>query len=300
MAYTEITHPDTSPPPKSGRPVAGHWSTVAPDPNAREVLENRATVLANAWRAPIASRTAFLRSRVAGRSVLDVGCVAHDEARMNSAEWLHRQIADSASSCVGVDVLEDGVGSMQARGFTAVAHDLANGLGPVADFGLFQTIVAGELIEHLGNLDMLFATAAEALTIDGELILTTPNPYAPARVRAGQRGDVWENVDHVTYAFPSGIAELASRHGLMLAEAMTTEPQRRARTRVVRRIKQTILKSRWHRRGYATTLGAVRPVVLDRLDNLDRLRSHLTGKVSTRHQFVGETFIYVVQRQPLR
>lgn len=294
MAYTtEVSNPTST------TPGFAHWSARATDPNDPSVVHDRAKVLASAWRDPVASRADFIRQRVTGRNVLDVGCVAHDDERMRSSQWLHRQIAEAAESCVGIDVLHDGVAAMNAKGYNAVVHNLDDGLGPIAGLGPFQVIVAGELIEHVGNLDMLFSTAAQALTADGEIILTSPNPYAPRRVRAGQRGDVWENADHVSYAFPSGIAELASRHGLILSEAMTTEGTSPAITNPIRWMKRTIKRSHWHRRGFATTAGNVRPIVLDRWDRIDRLRHRLSGRVSSNHRFVGETFIYVVQRGPL-
>ena len=294
MAYTtEITLPDNAP------DQSGHWSKHASDPNDSVVMERRAHILAAAWRPPVADRIDFIRYRIAGRSVLDVGCVAHDDARMQSAEWLHRRVADVADSCIGVDVLDDGIASMQAKGFNAISHDLNDGAGPLKEMGPFQAIVAGELIEHVANLDMLFSTAAELLSADGELIITTPNPYAPARVRAGQRGEIWENVDHVMYAFPSGVAELASRHGLVLAEARTTKLAAPPATSPIRWLKRSIKQSHWHRRGFATTTGAVRPVVLDRRDRFDRVRTRVLDRISSNHNFVGETFIYVIQRDTL-
>jgi len=295
ITKTEIIVPGAS----ANEAHLDRWTTKSADPNNSEVVKDRACVLAAAWRPPVPDRIDFIRHRVAERTVLDVGCVAHDEARMADDAWLHRHLAEVASSCVGVDVLADGIETMRARGYDAVTHDLSSGLGPLKTRGPFQVIVAGELIEHVSDLDMLFATAADGLSADGELIITTPNPYAPARVRAGQRGDVWENVDHIAYAFPSGIAELASRHGLILAEAFTTEPRPRSLGRPVQWLKRTIRHSHWHRRGFSTTMGIVRPVVLDRLDRLDWLNGVLTAKVSSRHQFLGETFIYVVQRGPL-
>ena len=292
MAHTtEIILPES--------PVGTHWSATAKDPNDLRVVADRARILADAWRPAVHSRTEFICGRVAGRSVLDVGCVAHDIERMESPEWLHRRVADLAASCVGVDVIESGVAAMSDAGFDAVCQDLTGGLGSLASRGPFQVILAGELIEHVASLDMLFAAAAAGLTADGELIITTPNPYAPARVRAGRRGDVWENADHIMYAFPSGIAELASRHGLVLSQAMTTELSRSKIRQPYRWLKQVIKGTSWHRRGFSTTVGTVRPVVLDRRDRLDRLRWELSAKMRSNHQFVGETFIYVIQRETL-
>ena len=157
----------------------------------------------------------------------------------------------------------------------------------------FDVIVAGELIEHVEALNMLFDVASEALAPDGEMIITTPNPYAPHRVRAAQLGIVWENVDHIVYAFPSGIAELAERHGLVLSEAATTdESVRRSLTDRLRAVKRRLRGSQWRNVGYSTwdersvsqvgfgTVGAI---------------AH--GMWWPGRRFLGETFVYVVKRQ---
>lgn len=302
MAHTEITLPDGAESALTSSPIApapSHWTNKSADPNDQQAIADRAAILSAAWRPSVPNRSDFICSRVTGRRVLDIGCVAHDIERIKSPDWLHRRIAQTAESCLGLDVLDDGVAKMRALGFDVISHDLRNGPGPLRARGPFQVIVAGEVIEHVGSLDMLFETAASELTVDGELILTTPNPYAPARVRAGREGAVWENVDHIAYAFPSGVAELASRHGLVLTEAFTTEPARRVFPGPFTWLKRTIRKQHWHRRGFATTAGKVRPVRLDRRDALDWLQARLSAKASSKHQFLGETFIYVIQRDTL-
>src|SRR5439155_6187427 len=121
--------------------------------------------------------------RCRDRKVLDVGCVAHDVERMSAPTWLHGRIAAVAHRCVGVDVLAPGVEEMRCRGYEVALHDLTTGLGPIAAERPFDVIVAGELIEHVEALDMLFSVAGQALGDAGQLVITTPNPYAPERVR---------------------------------------------------------------------------------------------------------------------
>jgi predicted TPR repeat methyltransferase len=226
--------------------------------------------------------------------VLDIGCVAHDAAEIDSSSWLHARLAAAAQLCIGVDVLEQGLEVMRRRGYEVVLHDLRTGLGTIADKGPFDVIVAGELIEHVESLDMLFDVASALLASDGQLIITTPNPYAPHRVRAGQRGIVWENVDHILYAFPSGIAELAERHGLVLSEATT------ARTDDGSRRSAFAQRIRDIARG---VVGSKSPVGFSSLGEQKVRRVHhgsivelLHGISSPRPRFLGETFVYVVRR----
>jgi 2-polyprenyl-3-methyl-5-hydroxy-6-metoxy-1,4-benzoquinol methylase len=271
---------------------ARRWSDVASDPNDPRALVERAEALRGAWRSPIADRLAFLEQRCREKRVLDIGCVAHDVGRMSSANWLHARLASVAASCVGVDVLEEGIAHMRSLGFDAVAHDLRDGPGELAARAPFDVVVAGELIEHVEALDMLFRTAAWALDTDGEMILTTPNPYAPHRVRAARLGIVWENVDHIMYAFPSGIAELCERHGLVLAEAATTVQRGPRDLRgMAKAVKRRVLGRQWMTVGVAS-IGGRR---LRRV-GFGPIRSALRLMRLPRHRFTGETFVYVIRR----
>jgi len=271
---------------------ARHWSALAPDPNAVDVIVHRARRLAAAWADPVPDRIAFLEARCRGRRVLDIGCVAHSTERMRDASWLHGRLARVAGTCLGVDVLPEAVELMNRSGYEVVLHDITTGAGPLEDRGPFDVIVAGELIEHIPSVDALFRLAAALLAPDGIMVLTTPNPYAPHRVRAGQRGVVWENVDHIVYAFPSGVAELCDRNGLVLGEARVTEERSDLTVRsVLRSSKRWIRGAGWRNVGVGTA-GEFRQASVEPGELGRALRSMLP----TRRRFVGESFIYVVRR----
>lgn len=273
----------------SGR--ANSWQDISPDPNAAAALAARANTLRESWREPIDNRVDFIVRRCRGQNVIDIGCVAHDVARLGASGWLHGELVHAADRCIGVDILEDGIKEMQALGYNCVCHDLNEGFEPLRSAGPYDVMVAGEVIEHLGSVDLLFEAAAELLTPAGELIISTPNPYAPARVRAGQRGLVWENVDHVVYAFPSGVAELGERHGLVLAEAATTCERRLAIAERWAKAKRRLRGTGYLAVGYRT-IGArgssrVAPGVGFRL---------LRPLSTQSPRFLGETFVYVLRR----
>ena len=281
---------------RAAGPPARHWTDLVSDPNAPVAIVHRANELHAAWRPPIEDRIGFIESRCRGRKVLDIGCVAHDVERMSSPAWLHGRIAAVAQRCIGVDVLPAGVEEMRRRGYEVLLHDLTTGPGPVTAVGPFDVIVAGELIEHVEGLDMLFRLADGALTADGELVITTPNPYAPNRVRAGQLGIVWENVDHVVYGFPSGIAELCDRHGLRLAEAAVTSDRPAVGLgQRLRSLHRLVRGTGWVDAGFATVGGtALRHVRVGPPFPLGWLQRWYLR----RRPFVGETFVYVVKKRP--
>lgn len=276
----------------TGQGRATRWSDLSDDPNAAVVLARRAETLRAAWRPAITDRTRFLEDRCRDRFVLDIGCVAHDVARMSSPGWLHGRLAAASRRCIGVDVLASGVAAMKDQGFEAVVHDLGTGLGPLEHEAPFEVIVAGELIEHVPSLDMLFEIAAQALTSNGELIITTPNPYAPHRVRAGQLGIVWENADHIVYAFPSGIAELAERHGLVLAEAATTA-DRPPSASVKERLKT--MRRQLRGRHFVSVDYSTRGDASIRRVRWSTLGGIPHGLWWPKRRFLGETFVYVIR-----
>lgn len=242
------------------------------------------------------SGTAYGSSRsgakVGASSTSDVSLTTPPE--MDSPQWLHGRLAAVATRCIGVDVLSDGASAMRERGFEVVLHDLSEGLGPLAPDAPFDVIVAGELIEHVEAVDMLFRAAGEALAPGGELLITTPNPYAPHRVCAAQLGIVWENVDHILYAFPSGMAELAERHGLVLAEAAVTDD--RQRLSLVGRMRQL----RRHLRGRHYVIVGYSTKGERRVRRVSDVGMQRVFRAlwMQRRRFVGETFVYVVRRRP--
>lgn len=236
----------------------------------------RADALAGTWVGLRTDRVAVILDAARGRRVLDIGCVSHDPSALHDPRWLHRQISEVADLCVGLDHEGEGVARMVQAGFHAVAGDLDEVEKVVREYGTFEVVVAGELIEHLDCPRALFDAAGVALEPAGRMVITTPNPYAPWRVRLGQRCQSHENVDHVTYMFPSGIVELCERTGFRLVSVGTTHwpspgPMAKA---------------------YGSSLVRRHPLGSGTLTAVDLLMV-----VTRRRRQMGETSIYIVERR---
>lgn len=190
------------------------WREISDDPNSAAALELRQRTLDDALCPGIDDRVAYLVTLAAGKSVLDVGVVDHapDALHSDDWKWLHAEIAQSASHCLGIDVLEDEVLALQEQGFNVRVADIVT----VELNESFDVIVAGEVIEHLGNPAGLFEAARRCLRPGGVLVITTPNPFYVNRVWHNWRSRVTDNVDHIALFWPSGVAELAERAGLRL------------------------------------------------------------------------------------
>ena len=166
------------------------------EPNSPDAKRFRLATLAAAHAPPVASRVDHLCELVRGKRVLDVGSVAHALETEAKDEWLHRALAAAAGYCLGVDILPDAVRRLQEAGYNVRLCDVTR-----EEIGeTFDVIVAGEVIEHLGEPGAFFAAARRKRV----------------RNHIGLRRHRCENVDHVTLVFPSGVAELAERASLRL------------------------------------------------------------------------------------
>jgi SAM-dependent methyltransferase len=193
-----------------------HWSHITNDPNSPEAQAYRSAQLRAARRPPVSDRTAYITMLAKDRRVLDIGSVDHD-ADVADAFSLHRALAGASRTCVGADIVAPGVARLVEEGFDVRVADVSSpDFAATMGDGVYDLVVAGELIEHLGNLSALFENVRSVLALEGRLVLTTPNPYCFRLIVGNLRGHAGENVDHVAYCFPSGMAELADRHGYVL------------------------------------------------------------------------------------
>lgn len=142
--------------------------------------------------------------------MLDIGCVEHNLENRKRGQWLHDHLRRSAGSILGLDYEADAVAALAAEGYNVVAGD-------ATDFDLkrtFQTVVAGELIEHINNAGRFLDCARKHLDPGGEIILTTPNAncliYFLENLILGEEID---NPDHVCIYSPRTIKLLLKRHG---------------------------------------------------------------------------------------
>ncbi len=194
-----------------------HWSDLTSDPNSREAIRFRRERLAAAHTAPVRSRDEYIASLASGRKVLDVGCVDH-LAPTAAIAPLHRRLARATDDLFGVDLSRSGIDQLRAEGFRVdVADVTVPGLDQVTGTG-YDLVVAGEIIEHLLDLSPFLANMRAVLGPAGRLVMSTPNPHSLYVAGHTLFGAARDSVDHVTFHFPSGIAELADRTGWDLLE----------------------------------------------------------------------------------
>lgn len=110
---------------------------------------------------------------VVGPKVLDVGCTDHVVDR-DSNEWLYGKLVEKHPDLTAIDISEENLNTLRLMGYKNLYQQSAE------DFTFdekFDTIVAGELIEHLSNPGLFLSRAFQHLKPEGRLIITTPNPF---------------------------------------------------------------------------------------------------------------------------
>ncbi len=154
---------------------------------------------------------------VEGPRVLHVGCAAH-EPDPNDPSWLHGQLVKYFPETAGVDLREDLIEQLRSLGYKNL--HVAN--AETFDLGQeFDTIVAGDMIEHLSNPGLFLDRARQHLAKGkpgGKLIISTPYPFClPAFVYAFLKypKTCW-NVEHANWFCLRTFEELARRADLKI------------------------------------------------------------------------------------
>lgn len=163
-----------------------------------------------------------------GPTVLDLGAVQHDLAKTERDDWLHDHLVDRFETVVGVDILQEDVQALREQGYTMLCDDVTT-----MDRDLeADTVVAGELIEHVDNPGGLVAVARDHLKPGGRFVLTTPNPWGLPHLRRWLTGRQSINDEHVAWYGPCTLAQLLERYDFTIDTMETTRRPHRGLTRL--------------------------------------------------------------------
>lgn len=171
-------------------------------------------------------------THVEGPTVLDLGAVQHDLEKTENDDWLHAHLVERFDTVVGVDMLADEVEALRDRGYQMRRADATDmSLDVTAD-----TVVAGELIEHVDNPGGLVASARDHLRPGGRLVITTPNPWAVVHLRRLFTGKHHVNEEHVAWFGPIVLEQLLERYGFRVEVMETTNGSHRGLTGIAHRL----------------------------------------------------------------
>lgn len=118
----------------------------------------------------------YIKDYCSGKDVLHIGCVGTAYKDTNKYNpWLHKEITKFANSNTGVDWSISNIAHVKQYFPDTVIFE-----GDATDLNLnkkFDVIVAGEIIEHITDLNGFFRSIKRHMHENSVLILTTPNPF---------------------------------------------------------------------------------------------------------------------------
>lgn len=173
-------------------------------------------------------RVAAICEAVAGPVVLDLGAVQHQASAAAHDDWLHGRLCQQYERVVGVDTEAEAVATLREQGY-----DIRVGDATALDVGVTaDTVVAGELIEHVSDAGGLIDSARRHLRPGGRLVLSTPNPWLFARL--WRDADV--NSEHVAWYGATVLRQLLARHGFVDIDVRGVGPRHGGLTGLAQRL----------------------------------------------------------------
>jgi len=148
---------------------------------------------------------------VKGPNVLDVGCTDH-VVRGGSVYWLHKYLSDNFPDTVGIDISEENLQRMRSIGYKNLFNMDAESFSFDQSF---DTIVAGELIEHLSNPGKFLERAHTHLSPNGRLIITTQYPFTLLHILYAylKYPKTCQNPEHTCWFCVENMKNLVARYG---------------------------------------------------------------------------------------
>ncbi len=191
------------------------WTKLTADPCNPDVQEKMKSHLMHRRKIMRGDYMSWLLQQVQGKSCLDIGAVEHDIKFIDMPSWKHGQLAKVARYLVGVDILDEYHELLSERGYDIRFVDATSD----ADLGdQFETVVLGDVIEHVDNPVALLRFAKRHLAKNGRIIVKTPNPFYIDNVIKFAKGRPFVNFEHVAWYTPTMALEIGRRSGCELSE----------------------------------------------------------------------------------
>ena len=168
-------------------------------------------------------------SGAGGDEVLKRGCVdarlqkhTAEQREQYKVNLLHKRLAELNPQIVGADIDPEGCRVLREKGYNVICENVETmNLGRQ-----FDTIIAGELIEHLENPGLFLRNMHKHLKPGGVIIVSTPNPfYAGSTWKIWRYGKPAVHEDHMGWQDPITLDQLLRRTGYEPTEGYWVQPR---------------------------------------------------------------------------
>jgi 2-polyprenyl-3-methyl-5-hydroxy-6-metoxy-1,4-benzoquinol methylase len=168
----------------------------------------------------VIDKNPFIKEKVRGKSVADLGCVCHDlsEGQIKDGIWLHGEIKETAKSLVGFDIEKEEIAKLQKQGYNIQYCNIEEVSKYTTD--KYDSIVMGSVIEHLPNTGLVLESVRKLAHNDSEIIITTINAWAPRYFISAffNKEERTCRPDHVTWYSHYVIENLVKMYGFKITE----------------------------------------------------------------------------------
>ena len=192
------------------------------------------------------SRKDLIIKYCTGKTVLDIGCINHNNENTYKSNWLHDKIKEVSSSLIGIDLLEEEVKLLNARGYNIITGDVTKRIELDRKF---EVIVVGNLIEHLSNFDGLIENINRLLEDSGKVLISTANPfYIEQYFYSAFKNSILINPEHTCWMDPIAMEQLMQRFGFLTEKVFWIKEKWQLAEVIMNNNKYQydMLTSRWH------------------------------------------------------
>ena len=173
----------------------------------------------------LVQRVEFIKNACAGKKTLHLGCTnfPYTKESIDNKILLHFDLEKTASELYGFDFDQEGLDILQDAGGKNLYRADLEKLDEVPLAETFDVIIAGEIIEHLGNPGLFLQGIKRFMNPETRLVITTVNAYSALRFFLyGFRGNGGAkepiHPDHVAYYSYQTLSVALSKENLDVRE----------------------------------------------------------------------------------
>ncbi|MEJ1237721.1 methyltransferase domain-containing protein [Chryseolinea sp. T2] len=176
------------------------------------------------YKEPIPNRVNFLTEMSRGKKVVHLGCLDHQPLiadKIGRGQWLHKELTDVASDCIGVDIDEEALRYVESKfGYNNIVlgNFTTDKFERIAN-NKWDYAILGELLEHIDNpVQFLSSIRTNYSGIIDRIVVTVPNAWTRITMRMAKSSVEMINSDHRYWFTPYTLAKVLYQAGMVTEE----------------------------------------------------------------------------------